>query len=1264
MADKDPTIRITGKDDTAPAIKSATAGFKALNKEVQAMFKETEAKTLVSINQLAHRSGEQFKLFGGQRIKHAEETSRAYAGIIQKDIAKSNLWAQELNRQNVEAAKSGKTFVESEKVKSKAVDDTAKAVQKTGKTYVASNETLRKYYTDTKNAAAEQGKAAAAGGQAAAQGQSKHAQAIQSVAAGLGRMAVGYMSVSKAIDITKQSFMGFAEFDNKMRLMKGALGATTKEAREYEETIRYTARKTAESSAEIYDAFKTLADTAQIPMDQAKKIFPQIALMAKGAGVAPKAMARSVADVLRNLEIAPEQAGEAMEIMSAGARHLSVDIDKIGPHMSELTTYMTDLGYSGTEALVQIEAIMASLNKTTGDTGESAALFERLMQNLGASAKDLGFASQESMMRAIKGTENPIATVIELIRTATDQEAVLGNMSVKQRAAIKRLLADDNKAIVGDNVKMLRELQKGSEGAKVAKDVLSGPLQEINKLMEIMSQLGDQYGQLLDDFGATTAIKSIATQLDSLRRTLKQLHELWNWAFRGGEKPKPRYSEEEREDMKQEHFYEKLPPIAKPLGEWITKGLQGPFGLWGPLYNKDYDKDGEEPPAAPTPPEGSPASPAQQERQYRGLGEKVHYLNEEFDTTAEKLRQFTALLPDSDDEGVRAFKASVGGLGTATGISPVGYWGGGRSALAPAHMTAGTGAGVYGTSTDAKYLNASYVPGAHGGVGGYGPGGYGPSQGVGSGGTPEQAGPGTGGTGYGGGTRPQPGYTAPRRGDGTVPAAGADEAPATDPSTTGATGGAVTGDQGAQTPQSDRGRIAMAKAAMKDEAIRQGIDPARAEEAANLMAGQGLSESELKPGTLHDRDRYGNPTGHGIYGARLGRRDAMHKWLKDNGYDKNSLAGQSRYMMKEALSKDSRGRYKYPKTAAALKSADPATRAQAVRTLTKEFEAPADQGEGQMNRRLGRTRQAAGVAAGGLPTAPPPSSDGVPVPPGVTAQAGTSAPVLPPELRPPGGGAAIEPGVAGAAGGAGAPAVGNLVEEAQGRVAGIRKGRLDPRLRDALEGAAEASGVKIRVTSGGQRMEGAHGHTGSHRHDKGRAADVDVIDPKTNKVLPLSDPRRLKVLEEAARRGAGGSGARYMDDPNKIHMGITGNKAIVGEGLGAYAGTAEERAAVQRGLNTRLTPEQMRAEREARSNRNKPAPVAAPAPAPAAPAPAPPETRPPVDSGAIMSQNRDINMNVNVNSSQVQFARNTIDRQVHASMDRTRGATYHDIGTA
>ena len=227
---------------------------------------------------------------------------------------------------------------------------------------------------------------------------------------------------------------------------------------------------------------------------------------------------------------------------------------------------------------------------------------------------------------------------------------------------------------------------------------------------------------------------------------------------------------------------------------------------------------------------------------------------------------------------------------------------------------------------------------------------------------------------------------------------------------------------------------------------------------------------------------------------------------------------------------------------------------------------------------------------------------------------------------------------------------GNLVEEAQARVAGTRKGKLDPRLREALEGAAEASGVRIRVTSGGQRMHGAPGHTGSHRHDQGKAADVDVIDPKTGKVLPLSDPRRLKVLEEAARRGAGGSGARYMDDPNKIHMGITGSRSVVGEGLGAYAGTPEEKAAVARGLKNRLTPEQMEAERVARNKPKTPTTVA----------------EEPKGEGAVQQQSRDqqVNLNLKVNDNEVQHARNTMRRHADREVREARMTSYSDTGAA
>jgi len=100
-------------------------------------------------------------------------------------------------------------------------------------------------------------------------------------------------------------------------------------------------------------------------------------------------------------------------------------------------------------------------------------------------------------------------------------------------------------------------------------------------------------------------------------------------------------------------------------------------------------------------------------------------------------------------------------------------------------------------------------------------------------------------------------------------------------------------------------------------------------------------------------------------------------------------------------------------------------------------------------------------------------------------------------------------------------------------------------------------------------MAGAPGATGSVRHDQGRAADFDLIDPKTNKVIGRNDPRRLSFIESASRAGAGGAGFGYMTHDTaklKMHMGLTGSRGIVGQGLGAYAGTKEERAAVSRGI--------------------------------------------------------------------------------------------------
>ncbi len=129
--------------------------------------------------------------------------------------------------------------------------------------------------------------------------------------------------------------------------------------------------------------------------------------------------------------------------------------------------------------------------------------------------------------------------------------------------------------------------------------------------------------------------------------------------------------------------------------------------------------------------------------------------------------------------------------------------------------------------------------------------------------------------------------------------------------------------------------------------------------------------------------------------------------------------------------------------------------------------------------------------------------------------------------------------------------VGANVIERQQEVAGVRRGRITSELKQSMSYAAEIASddkyqVILDVTSGGQRMEGAEGATGSHRHDEGGAADFNglLVDRKTNERI-LLDPRKdehrpyiQKLTTSFARvHPSAGVGALYMDDPTKIHFG-------------------------------------------------------------------------------------------------------------------------------
>ena len=112
-----------------------------------------------------------------------------------------------------------------------------------------------------------------------------------------------------------------------------------------------------------------------------------------------------------------------------------------------------------------------------------------------------------------------------------------------------------------------------------------------------------------------------------------------------------------------------------------------------------------------------------------------------------------------------------------------------------------------------------------------------------------------------------------------------------------------------------------------------------------------------------------------------------------------------------------------------------------------------------------------------------------------------------------------------------------VVTQAQ---SGIRNQAVDPSVVRILETAGINSGVNVVVTSGGQPSSGPN-RTGSHRHDNGMAADVQLFVPGRSTPLDTNNPNDLPIIQnfinQSRLAGATGIGAGngYMGD-NTFHI--------------------------------------------------------------------------------------------------------------------------------
>jgi hypothetical protein len=119
------------------------------------------------------------------------------------------------------------------------------------------------------------------------------------------------------------------------------------------------------------------------------------------------------------------------------------------------------------------------------------------------------------------------------------------------------------------------------------------------------------------------------------------------------------------------------------------------------------------------------------------------------------------------------------------------------------------------------------------------------------------------------------------------------------------------------------------------------------------------------------------------------------------------------------------------------------------------------------------------------------------------------------------------------------------VIELQSKVAPIRKGAIQQRLRDQLNYAAQETGLQVEIFSGGQPAIGESGpRTGSARHDHGHAADLKLFEFVNGKKRYLNsdnphDRSRMQTfIQYAVTAGATGVGhAKDYMGTESIHIG-------------------------------------------------------------------------------------------------------------------------------
>jgi hypothetical protein len=1119
--------------------------------------------------------------------------------------------------------------------------------------------------------------------------------AAEAVAGAIGNMAMKYASVTKAIEIAKDSFLGFAEGEKKLLILQNRFKMTGDEMDRAEAKLKTVSRTTRTGFDESLDAAVKLKSGLNTTLDSVIAKTARLNVIAKGLNVLPQDFAEITNDFMRTMNIPANQFNQTMEIVAGMFNDLGVDINQLKGQSDILGETARQAGLKGANGFAELAVELGIASKEFGGTTKGARALTSLMAELGSAKTGEMFNIPgniwiEQLENFKKEGGNAVVFALghfKQLRTEQEKQIFLRKLGDKDRLLFSKMLEKDNGEIA-KQIDGLNKLKDGNAAVAAGRKIWESNSGSVDDLTASLKGLSEEFGKLVAALGVAKAITIITEKMADLVKQLEAVHALirliklqggWGDAKTVGN---ALITPQERKAMRPSNWGKGGKLFAPGGNPFLTFGFTDPQGDAAKKLDEQLKESENQtapgdfknmPPGwRPTLPSGeeqggtAPTLPAKPMSYQGGVDvppgyTPISYREGEEESLIERGAVWIAgKLYKPRDMKVRTphYGGGVrGSLGTGGGT-----YGSGNRESGPG---VGIGGGVmpggaqnvgYGGSADSKYLTADFrrnIQNASLGGGGGGGGGGSSSSDFQPAGPP---GPGAG-TGYGGQTNvptaAAPADTAapagPEVGPGGVPAQPGTVAPVLPPELGGAAAAAPAA--GATASGDYKGRR---------------VNP----EVMQTRLQQANTEWMKDPKNQQKIFRTLQAEGGGNIGANL---EQMSNYAASRGLTlqqvveargKRQFYGPLRRFHGDPgsgpLLKHERDAYHSAWTPEKQKLWDKASK-EVFSGGSNRINYLTDQGTvgdpnydpnkmtkvgGNMfgiqpgtERWVGAQRGKAEVAG---PVTVPGAAQTAAIPPGGAAQP------LPPELGGPQPGAAPPPGATGVA-------TGDRI------LPGRDLKGTDPRIRDILSHAAEVlpPGFKLRPTSGVRT-------SGQGQHTHGRAVDWEIVRPDGSTIRNRGED--VSGLYTKIAQAAYG----YQE---KYHPKLTGAFQWGGQ-FGTSAKNPNEPDLMhwdtggRRGRITKYSRERIGAVLPPMPG--SAAPVVASPPSQALRPTEPPvvqddsagASRPAQTSEEVTSRNEKVAVNLKVNDNDVQFARSTMRRQADKEVREARWNSYSDIGAA